>query len=113
MIDLRTTVENLYLVGPARAKILKKLGIKVLEDLIFYFPRTHQDLSNISEISKLKPGEFANVKARVLEIKTFRTKVRKLSLTQALIEDDTGSIVCIWFNQPFLAKVIKPHETFL
>ncbi len=113
MFNLNTPVEKLYLVGPARAKILKKLGIKTLEDLFFYFPRTHQDLSLITQIDKLKAGEFANIKARVLEIKTFRTKVRRLALTHALVEDDTGSIVCVWFNQPFLSKIIKPHETYL
>lgn len=113
MFNLLTPVEDLYLVGPARAKILKKLGIKTLEDLLFYFPRNHQDLSNLTEISKLKPGEFSNIKAEVLELKTFRTKIRRLSLTQALVEDNTGSIVCVWFNQPFLSKVIKAHETYL
>ncbi|MBI4049730.1 MAG: ATP-dependent DNA helicase RecG [Candidatus Doudnabacteria bacterium] len=113
MFDLRTPIENLYLVGPARAKILKRLEIQNLGDLLFYFPRAHQDLSKITLISDLKPGEFSNIKAKVLEIKTFRTKVRKLSLTHALVGDETGSITCLWFNQPFLSKVIKPHETFL
>lgn len=113
MFDLNTPVENLYLVGPARAKLLHNLGIKTLEDLLFYFPRTHTDLSKFSHINELKPGEWANIKARVLDISSFRTKVRKLTMTQALIEDDTGSVVCVWFNQPFLNKVIKPGENFI
>src|SRR3989338_9623340 len=113
MFDLKTPIENLYLVGPARAKLLHNLGIKNLEDLLFYFPRAHQDLTKITLIEDLKPGEFSNIKARILEIKSFRTKVRKLSLTHALAEDDSGSILCVWFNQPFLTKVINPHETYL
>ncbi|MBI2356226.1 MAG: ATP-dependent DNA helicase RecG [Candidatus Doudnabacteria bacterium] len=113
MFDFKTPVENLYLVGPARAKILKKLEIHSLGDLLFYFPRAHQDLSKITPIKDLKPGEFFSIKAKVLEIKSFRTKIRKLALTQALVEDDTGSIICMWFNQPFLSKVIKAHEIFL
>lgn len=113
MFDLSTPIDNLYLVGPARAKLLKHLGIHTLQDLIFYFPRTHQDLSHFTPINELAFGEFANVKARVLEIKSFRTKVRRFTLTQALIEDDSGSITCVWFNQPYLSKVIHPHETFI
>ncbi|MBI4363515.1 MAG: ATP-dependent DNA helicase RecG [Candidatus Doudnabacteria bacterium] len=112
-MNLDTPVENLYLVGPARAKILKKLEISTLKDLLFYFPRAHQDLTKITFVKDLKVGEFFNIKAKVLEIKTFRTKVKKLSLTQALVEDESGSIICMWFNQPFLTKAIKPHEIFL
>ncbi|OGE94301.1 MAG: hypothetical protein A3K08_01830, partial [Candidatus Doudnabacteria bacterium RIFCSPLOWO2_01_41_7] len=110
---LKTPVEQLYLVGPARAKLFKKLGILTLEDLLFYFPRAHHDLSKFSEIKDLKMGEMVNIKAKILEVKTFRTKVRRFTLTQALVEDGTDSIVCIWFNQPFLTKILKPHEEFV
>jgi len=111
--DLSIPIEQLYLVGPARAKLLKNLGIETLNDLLFYFPRAHHDLSKFTSIIDLKAGENANIKGRILEVKSFRTKVRRFSLTQALVEDGTGSIICVWFNQPFLAKVIKPHEEFV
>lgn len=113
MFNLDTPAQDLYLIGPARAKLLKKLGIETLRDLLYYLPRFHQDLSKISPIKDLKPGDFANVKARVLSVKTFRTKVRKFSLTQALVEDETDSILCIWFNQPYLIKIIKAGQEFL
>ncbi|MDP4000748.1 MAG: ATP-dependent DNA helicase RecG [bacterium] len=113
MFSLSTPIEQLYLVGPARAKLLKNLEITTLADLLFYFPRTHHDLSKITPICDLKPDEPANVKARVLTIKSFRTKVRRLTLTHALIEDNTGSMLCMWFNQPFLSKIIKPQTEFL
>lgn len=113
MFDLTTPVDQLYLVGPARAKLLKNLSVDTLEDLLFYFPRAHQDLSKFASIADLKPGNTANIKAKILDVKSFRTKVRRFSLTQALVEDDTSSILCVWFNQPFLAKVLKKNEYFI
>src|SRR3989344_4646954 len=113
MFDLKTPIENLYLVGPGRAKLLKKLEIHTLKDLLFYFPRNHLDLSKFTPIVELKANEWANIKAKVLQIVSFRTKVKKLTMTQALIEDDTGSITCVWFNQPFLSKIIKKGENFI
>jgi ATP-dependent DNA helicase RecG len=113
MFDLNTPVENLFLIGPARAKLLKKLEVYTLKDLLFYFPRYHQDLSRFTLVSDIKPGDFANCKARVLSVKNFRTKIRKLNITQALIEDSTDSIICVWFNQPFLSKIIKTGEEFV
>lgn len=113
MFELSTPIENLYLVGPARAKLLKNLGITTLEDLLFYFPRAHQDLSKFTTIAELKVGDFATIKAKILQVKSFRTKIRKFSLTQALIEDETGSITAVWFNQPFLSRVLKAHEQYI
>ncbi|OGE79715.1 MAG: ATP-dependent DNA helicase RecG [Candidatus Doudnabacteria bacterium RIFCSPHIGHO2_01_FULL_45_18] len=113
MFDLKTPIEELYLVGPARAKLLKRLGISTLSDLLFYFPRTHQDLSKFTFIADLKLADQANIKGRILDVKTFRTKVRRFTLTHALVEDDTGSILCVWFNQPFLTKVLKKNESFI
>ncbi len=113
MFDLSTPIQNLYLVGPARSKLLRNLGIETLEDLLFYFPRAHHDLSKFTDIQDLKAGINGNIKAKILELKSFRTRVRHLTITQALVEDETGSIVCVWFNQPFLAKVLKPQEEFV
>lgn len=113
MFDLNTPIEQLYLVGPARAKLLKHLGIQTLADLLFYFPRAHHDLSAFNNISEIKLGQTVSVKAKILDVKSFRTKVRHLSITQALIEDETGSLLCVWFNQPFLTKVLKKNEQFI
>jgi ATP-dependent DNA helicase RecG len=113
MFELNTPVENLYLVGPARAKLLKNLGIATLRDLLFYFPRYHQDLSRFTPIADLKANEFANIKARVISVKSFRTRVRKLTITHVLVEDDSANILCVWFNQPFLSKVFKAGDQFL
>ncbi|MBI2607453.1 MAG: ATP-dependent DNA helicase RecG [Candidatus Doudnabacteria bacterium] len=113
MFNLTTPIENLYLVGPARAKLLKKLELNTLGDLLFYFPRKHHDLSKITDIKDLRIDEIENIKARVLEIKSFKTKIRRITLTHALVEDDTASLLCVWYNQPFLNKTIKPHEQYL
>jgi ATP-dependent DNA helicase RecG len=113
MFDLSTPIEQLYLVGPARAKLLKKLGILTLYDLLFYFPRKHQDLSVITDINKVKLDEHANVKARVLEVKSFRTRVRHMTITHVLIEDNSGSLMCVWYNQPYLIKALKEESEFI
>ena len=113
MFSLYTPVEQLYLVGPARAKLLKNLGIETLSDLLFYFPRAHSDMSKFMPIIDLKLGQTANIKAKVLDVKSFRTKIRRFTITQALVEDDTSSLACVWFNQPYLTKALKKGEYFI
>ncbi|MBX4188159.1 MAG: ATP-dependent DNA helicase RecG, partial [Candidatus Doudnabacteria bacterium] len=113
MFDLQTPIEKLYLVGPARAKLLKHLGIHTLEDLLFYLPRAHHDLSHFTSIADLQINQFSNIKAQVISVKSFRTRVRRLTLTQAVVQDDSGIITCIWFNQPYLQKTLKINDQFI
>lgn len=45
MLDLNKEIKYVKGVGPARAQLLKKLGIFNLYDLITYFPREYEDRS--------------------------------------------------------------------
>ena len=91
---------------------LKRLGIKKISDLIFHFPRRFEDFSNIVKIKDIPFNQPISIQGKILEIENRRTPRRKMILTQAIVEDDTGAIKAIWFNQPYLAKALKPN-TFI
>lgn len=52
MADLKKDVKYVKGVGPNRAKLLNRLNIYTLEDLITYFPREHEDRSKSTKILK-------------------------------------------------------------
>jgi len=109
-MNLATPIENIPRIGPVFKKKLKKLGIKTVQDLLFHFPRRYEDFSNLIPISKIKINEICTVYGKILEIKTNRTWKRRMFLTQAIIEDETGAIKVTWFNQPYLTKVLKKED---
>ena len=41
--ELSKEIQYIKGVGPSRAKLLNKLGIETLEDLITYYPRDYED----------------------------------------------------------------------
>jgi ATP-dependent DNA helicase RecG len=43
MVDLNKDVKYIKGVGPNRVKLLNKLGIYTLNDLITYYPRNYED----------------------------------------------------------------------
>jgi ATP-dependent DNA helicase RecG len=94
-------------VGPKLAMILAKLAIETIEDLIYYFPREYEDRTNPVPISKLIFGQDSLIKVEVVKVSGSRTK-RNFSIVKGLVKDQSGSIGIVWFNQPFLAKVLKP-----
>ena len=113
MLELKTSVQYLTGVGPVMAKKLKRLGIGTVRDLLFYFPRRYDDFSKPQNINQLQISQDAIVKASIVQIKQSRTRRRWMSIIDALLTDDTGQIKAIWFNQPFLMKILKPGQEFL
>ena len=109
-MDLATPIQNLSGIGPVFQKKLKKLGIKTVDDLLFHFPHRYEDFSNVKKISQLKINENCCIGGKILGIETSRTWKKGLSLTKAVAQDDTGAIEAVWFNQPYLTKVLKQGD---
>ncbi len=88
---------------------LEKLGIKKLEDFLFHVPFRYEDYSLISKIASLQEGETVTIQGIVEKIENVYTK-RFKTLQKAIVKDSSGSINILWFNQPFLTKVIKIND---
>jgi len=112
MSSLNDPVTKLRLVGPASEQALNHLGIKTIYDLLAYFPRAWDDLTQIQTISEIRPNEKINLKARVRKIADHRAWFRRMHLTEGLIEDETGSIIAVWFNQPFIKNYLREGKEY-
>src|SRR5216684_5409474 len=65
---LQQSVQFLKGVGPARAALLRRLGIETIGDLLFHFPRSYEDLTDIRPIAQLSGGTLQTVHGEVVEI---------------------------------------------
>ena len=110
MVELSTPIENVPNIGASHHKKLKKLGIKTVRDLLFYFPARYEDFSHIVAIENAKVGEVACVQGRILAIENTRTFKKYMTITEAEIEDETGTIKALWFNQPFLTRSLREDD---
>ncbi len=106
-MDLSTSVSQLNRVGKVLVKKLNNLGIKTAQDLLYYFPFRYDDFRKVVMIKDLKSDETVTVSGRVNLIASRRSfKTRKI-ITEALIEDETGAVRVVWFNQPYITRVLK------
>ena len=112
MINLSTKVEELPRVGLAYQKKLKKFSIKTVQDLLFHFPSRYDDFSEIISIreARQKLGEIVCLQAKISEIENSHTFKKWIVLTEAVVEDDSGKINVLWFNQPYLLKTLKEDD---
>jgi ATP-dependent DNA helicase RecG len=103
-----TPIGDLGRYGKALASRFKKLGIKTVGDLLTHPPVRYEDLSEIKKISQLRAGESVTIQATVELIANRRTSVKRMVLTEALLDDGTGKISAVWFGQPYITNTLKP-----
>ena len=106
MKDLKVSARFVKGVGPSRLSILNRLGIETIHDLLYCFPRRHEDRSRIKKVGEIRPWNFETIKVKVL---TFGERVSKkgMNIFQVAVGDSTGVIHATWFNQPYMKDKFK------
>lgn len=94
------------LTPPSKAA-LKKLGIETIADLLYHFPSRYGDTSETRNISSLSKGDDAVVFGKITGLKTSKGFKSKIPMADGYVEDESGKIHCVWFNQPYLAKMTQ------
>ena len=94
-------------IGSATLKKLNRLELRTAQDLLYHYPFRYEDWSKILTVAELKTQKTGTVKAKINLIANHRSPRKRMVITEAIISDKTGSIKVIWFNQPFLATILR------
>ncbi len=98
---LANEVVSLPGVGPSRAAVLGRLGVRTVGDLLLHLPRTFLDRRSVRAIGSLEPGIPATVSGEVVHVAERRARGGRI-LLHALLSDGTGQIDLVFFNAGFL-----------
>lgn len=101
MVDLNKDIQYIKGVGPNRAKLLNKLGIFSLEDLITYYPRGYEDRSKPKFICECEDKQEALICAVVCN-KIVNVRLKGKTMQRITVRDETGVATITWFNQSYL-----------
>ena len=109
---LRTAVQFVKGVGPDRAQILERLGLRTVRDLLFHFPRDYVDLSERRPIDQLEEGVPVSV---VVEVEDFeqRNLANGRSMLGVLLRQDQAHCRAVWFNQPYLLQRFRRGQSVI
>lgn len=109
---LQTPLQYIKGVGPQRAKLLDRMGLRTVEDALFFFPHRHEDRSQLVRFQELRMGEHALCAGQIVGLAPPPPGKPRLPL-QALLRDETGFLAAVWFNQPYLGKLFKRGQRVL
>jgi len=95
-----------------RSKLLERLNIFSIQDLVSFFPKKYKDLTNFVSIAKsFFFQDETVVKAKVVDIETIVSKTRK-NITKIKIQDETGVAYLVSFN-PYIKNTITVGKEYV
>ncbi len=109
---LATPVEFVRGVGPQRAALLHRLDVRTAADLIFFFPRDYEDLTDRREIAALDEDHVQTVRGQVVEIDGRSSGFGK-SIVGVLVRQGNDYLRAMWFNQPFMREKFREGQFVL
>lgn len=111
-MNINSPVNRLKGVGPIMEKALLSAGIERIGDLLNYYPRRWETYQAIKTISSIKPG-LVSFEAKVERVAMRRShRNKRLTVTEAILTDNTGTVRAIWFNQPYLSQTLATGSKF-
>ncbi len=105
-LPLDSSIQFVRGVGPKRALLLKRLGIQTIEEALWTLPWRYDDRSHITPIAKLVLGATACICGVITRTEATRARSRRLSILDVAVQDATGTVHAVFFNQPYLEDVL-------
>jgi ATP-dependent DNA helicase RecG len=109
---LSTPLQYLKGVGPKRARLLSRLGLQTVEDALFFVPARHEDRSRLTPFGSLSPGVAQACSGVIVGVSPAPRGNPKAPFS-ALLRDRSGYLTAVWFNRPYLEKVLKRGQRLI
>ena len=111
---LAAPVTSVWGVGEERARLLARLEIFTVEDLLLHKPRRYEDRRKFLTIRELKLNEPATVRGQIIAAgrKNFRKGTR--SMFECVLDDGTAHLYLRWWQaQPWMEDYYVTGREFL
>ncbi|MGE5301182.1 MAG: ATP-dependent DNA helicase RecG [Acidobacteriota bacterium] len=106
-------VQHVKGIGPRRAALFGRIGVRTVRDALYYLPRWYEDRSVIRAIADIREGCAETVRGRIISCGPVAARSRRLRIFEVLANDGTGTIKGRWFNQSFMQRNLKVGQDVL
>lgn len=109
---LRTPITYLKGVGPQRAEHLNRIGLRRAFDLLFYFPRDYQDMTERRRVDQLEEGKTQTVLGVIDSWE--RKSTRRGDMLSLIVDCGSGYVKALWFKMTFfIVREFAPGRRLL
>ena len=104
---LARDVSVLGRIPPISRKAMTSIGLQTVYDLLWHLPRRYEDWRNVRTISEALEGIELTIVAEIASIGVKYLRGGRTA-TEAVVRDGSGSLRIWWWQQPYLARSLKP-----
>jgi len=109
--QIESPVQYLKGIGPKKAEVLSSVGIKTIEDILYYLPRKYLDRSTFTPINQLQPNTQATV---IGKVEALGIKKGRKNTFQVILKDKTGYLTLIWFaNLKYVQDAFEAEDVVI
>ena len=106
------SVRELKGIGEKTEKLLARLNIKTVDQLVHHYPRCYTTYPDPISIREIRQGVRCTVEG-ALDSPVHMSAGRRVKILTALISDQSGSLFLRWFNMPYLRSTLHQGERYL
>jgi ATP-dependent DNA helicase RecG len=85
---------------------LEKLNIRTVHDLLYHFPARYESAGPTGTIASAQSGTDVTLYGTIRKPETRKAWKSRRPIAEAYLEDSSGKIKIMWFNQPYIAKTL-------
>ncbi len=116
MGKLSASIRSVRGIGPKKAVILERLGIRTLRNALLFYPREYEDRTKIIPIGQLSPTE-SHEKCCICAVIGTAPKLHRIrqgmDITKLRVFDASGVLQIVYFNNKYTAAQLRAGETYL
>jgi ATP-dependent DNA helicase RecG len=112
-MQLTDRLEEHFRLTPQQKSALTNLGIATVRDLLYHFPQRYTDTASVKNIADVTAGERVSVYGQISNLDLKKGWKSKMAMATGTLTDATGSISVVWFNQPYIAKMLHNNSEAL
>ena len=112
--QLAAPVTTLWGIGSERARLLARLEIFTIRDLLLHAPRRYEDRRKFLPIRDLKLKEAATVRGKIVAAGVKRFKHGTRAMFECILDDGSALLHCRWWQmQPWMEDYFAVGREFL
>lgn len=111
-MDLGASLDSLKGIGERTKTVFAKAGVNNIGELLAYYPRAYERYEAPVRIDELSEGAVCAVYGKLSQPIATRY-VRGMSISTALVEDESGTAALTWFHMPFLRNTIHTGTPYV
>jgi len=89
---------------------LERLELTTVRDLLYHFPTRYVTVADAKQIASLQEDDHALLYGKMQNLSTAKSYNKDIPMAEGTLVDDSGAIDVVWFNQPYIAKMLKENQ---